>query len=224
MKKMIFLAVAVLFVISCKENPNNNSKGIEKSASMKVLEFMEKALSKLDDNNNDEIIGEINIFIDDILNDSKTTLRDKYIINGIVNGYNNYTSSSNGSTTTEATANQTSKYDKVSARDNESMASIIGTYVFTDELGDQWTLMLNEDKSGQLQKGDYIAYCSWKDYRKINKGIEIKFAANKPTIWFKAGVEEEMWVTHMVDGYFYASNSIAATKDPNWRLPITKIR
>ena len=108
------------------------------------------------------------------------------------------------------------------SNEQESLGEIPGTYTFTDELGDKWTLTLNEDKSGQLEKGDYVAYCSWKDYRNIDKGVEIKFAADEPTIWFKKG-EETIWVTHIVGGYIYASNTIANTKDPNWRLPITKI-
>ena len=67
------------------------------------------------------------------------------------------------------------------SNEQESLGEIPGTYTFTDELGDKWTLTLNEDKSGQLEKGDYVAYCSWKDYRKIDKGVEIMFAADKPT-------------------------------------------
>lgn len=130
----------------------------------------------------------------------------------------------------KAQLNNTSKVENrervktSSSQSNEqkSLEVIPGTYTFTDKLGDKWTLILNEDNSGKLEKGDFVAYCSWKDYRRINAGIDIKFAADKPTIWFEKG-EESIWITTIIDGYIYASNSIASTKDPNWRLPITKI-
>ena len=46
------------------------------------------------------------------------------------------------------------------SNEQESLGEIPGTYTFTDELGDKWTLTLNEDKSGQLEKGEYVANCS----------------------------------------------------------------
>ena len=110
---------------------------------------------------------------------------------------------------------------RTSSQSNEqkSLEGIPNTYTFTDELGDKWTLTLNENEGGRLEKGDYVAYCSWFYDR---RGIRLFFGDDQPTICFKKG-KETNFITYIVDGYFYASSTSADAKDPNRRLPITKI-
>lgn len=57
----------------------------------------------------------------------------------------------------------------------------------------------------------------------MNKGVSLTFGAERPVIGFEKG-KKSIFITHIIDGYIYADNIIAPTKDPNWRLPIAKIK
>ena len=102
----------------------------------------------------------------------------------------------------------------------KSSETVPGTYTFTDKSGRKWTLTLHDDKSGRLETEGYTAYCSWWG---MNKGVSLTFGVERPVIGFEKG-KKSIFITHIIDGYIYADNIIAPTKDPNWRLPIAKIK
>ena len=106
--------------------------------------------------------------------------------------------------------------------ENKKKASetIPGTYTFADKSGHEWRLTLNDDESGKLETEGYTAYCSWWG---MKKGVSLTFGAERPVIEFEKGAKS-IFITHIIDGYIYADNIIAPTKDPHWRLPVTKAK
>lgn len=98
-----------------------------------------------------------------------------------------------------------------------------GTYSFKDESGFQWTLILNKDESAQLVVQNKIFYCSWNFVGSKDNVPSVFFQLkDKPVIGFKAG-REAVLSLKIVDGYVYP-NSVYSTKDPNWRIPVEKIK
>lgn len=97
-----------------------------------------------------------------------------------------------------------------------------GTYTFEDESGFQWKLTLNKDESAQLVVQNTTFYCSWSPLSS-KQGPSISFLVeNRPVICFKAG-RKAIVNLEIVDGYVYPM-FFSRTKDPNWRIPVEKIK
>lgn len=106
---------------------------------------------------------------------------------------------------------------------NEPEIECVGTYTVTDELNDTWVFKLNADETATVQKkgSDAISYASLHDWRSINIGVGISFDEYKPNIVLPNG--DTIDPTPVIrDGYLYANQNAAQSKNPQRRLKITK--
>lgn len=100
-----------------------------------------------------------------------------------------------------------------------------GTYIMTDAAGVKWTLTLNKDQSGKFVSNAYSFYCSWNDDSNADGSAFIPISTEEyiPVLTFKGG-ERECYSLTLLDGYIYPNGTEPKAKNPNWRLPVKKIK
>jgi len=105
---------------------------------------------------------------------------------------------------------------------------ITGTYEVTDKVGCTIRITLNEDETATITgvKGENITYyCSWQDVSWRNAGIKISFSDEKPYLVYEGGADENTYQElYIKDGWMYTGYSNADSKNPKWRLKVTKIK
>lgn len=122
----------------------------------------------------------------------------------------------NNSSPEEGFSNVSSSYD----------SDIVGTYEFTDEINNTWTLVANVDNTATISIKDdkeTICYGSWEDFRSIDIGVRFMFTDQCPIVYFPAGSEKGSYI-YLKDGYIYGNSSYVEAKNPRRRLPINKIK
>lgn len=108
---------------------------------------------------------------------------------------------------------------------NSNSHSDIGTYEATDESGKTWIITLNSDGTAQIgiKNSDKVAYGTWDDWRRIEKGVKLAFIDETPTIAFPAETKAMRYGGIGDDGYLYSDYDYVKAKNPRQRIPIKKL-
>lgn len=132
---------------------------------------------------------------------------------------------SNNVSASASNNNETDVFDstptKSSSKNGHSNA--VGEYEFTDEIGNNWKLTLNSDKTATIgiKGADYVAYGSFKLWD--DGELWVKFYDEVPKIWFPSG-EQRGSQMPLMDGYIYYNKSSYDAKNPRNRISITKVK
>ena len=122
------------------------------------------------------------------------------------------------------TTKKTSKTKTSVSKTSSSKKNYEGTYKFTDESGQKWTLKLNSDRTATISpnNGNTVAYGQWwyAYNSNVQMGVGLNFRDQVPLIYFPAGEVKGSFLI-ISDGYLY-KGSEADAKNPRWRLPISK--
>ena len=111
------------------------------------------------------------------------------------------------------------------ASDEESNSDVTGTYQVTDEMGQTLILNLKEDKTATatIKEEGKTYYCTWRDFRNIDHGIEIYFSDEKPYLVYDNGSSNNSYVA-LDKGWLYEDETKLQAQNPGWRLKATKIK
>lgn len=127
-------------------------------------------------------------------------------------------SSSSSSTSDDFTSSSSS-----SSSSSASASSYVGTYTVNDGVH-TWEIILKSDETCTmgLKGSGSVAYGSW--YIPYGEDCaDLCFSDEHPVVFFPGG-EERLYGPKIKDGYFYKDYSSSEAKNPNRRLPITKVR
>ena len=127
------------------------------------------------------------------------------------------------SSSSSENGNETSSSSDNSISTSQTIIFYEGTYKFTDNANQTWTLTLSKDKTAQIKRGNELHYGSWTEYPSINV-MYISFDYDDaPMIYFPFGPKEGTRMSISKDGYIYEDTSAEEAKNPRKRLPIKKV-
>lgn len=120
-------------------------------------------------------------------------------------------------------------------REYEKKYGHIGTFEFTDKVGNVWVLVVNTNETATIgiKGGESKAYASWYKYDHMTYA-KFSCSGSAPTIFFPSSelmLNDYGYPTTDACGYFcsdgkyiYYNSSAADAKNPKLRLPLTKTR
>ena len=100
-------------------------------------------------------------------------------------------------------------------------------YKFTDENGTNFEIYIKRDGSVIIiNDNGRVYYCTTFDYSVINGGLEIKPSGDEIYIAFPGGYEKigEFQGIQIKGNWVYAPGNHSQSNNPNWRLPIEKLK
>ena len=125
------------------------------------------------------------------------------------------------SSSSSENGNETSSSSDNSISTSQTIIFYEGTYKFTDNANQTWTLTLSKDKTAQIKRGNELHYGSWEE----SSIMYIRFDYDDaPMIYFPFGPEQGTLMSISKDGYIYESIDATEAKNPRKRLPIKKIK
>ena len=116
------------------------------------------------------------------------------------------------------------KFTDLFLEDQDRKVVLAGTFQITDAADNVWTLQLNADESAilELNNQERKYYCFIGKYS-CEKAPYLQFDTDdEPISVFPAG-PKRIFQPYIYDGFIYADENALKSKNPNKRLPITKL-
>lgn len=127
----------------------------------------------------------------------------------------------------ETKAERQAREQEAEEEEEEMGNSLIGTYEVTDKIGQTLVITLKDDETATVTFEGETYYCTWVDYSSIQGGIQIAYDSSdkiRPCLVFEGGSDSFVRSGSLKDGWYYASYERAQANNPQWRLPVKKIK